>query len=653
MLIPLHLDNSEVRVFPRVCVAIAVLCTVIHVGVVVAAPANSEVQVLAERYERLLAEHPEAVIPVRCAPYSRDAKNPRRVDTVPELDAACHAVLDAVQPAAYRRFGIVPARGVFQIGFLSSIFLHGGWMHLIGNLLFLYIVGPFLEDRWGHRFFAAFFLVGGVVSGLTQALVDAASTRPIIGASGAIAACMGAFTILFYQRRVYVLLWLAIFLRRFYMPAWLWGGFWIAGELFSYWSSGLDSPVAVLVHIGGFFFGTILAVGARHSGLDRRLDAAVEQSITHETAEHPATAEAAAAFARNDWPAAAEAWARVVRDEPKNAPALYGATRAYLYSGDPARAAVCFDRFIDICAADKDVLAIREAFRDLAPLTARDVRPPTARRVATLVSNDDKPLAAALWLRVAEAATEPRLRADATNRAEALFREVHDVEGATAAAALRDAPLAPALSTGMSTTSLAGGEGQTTSASTTSPLPSPLERVGRGAGGEGLPASTTSPLPAPLGRGAGGEGLPASTMPGEALPPPSRSTSPLAGEGPPAVLVHDAVARADGLVLEAPEPRLVRFAEIAVVGAAAVAGARCLDLKLKSGERFRLVPTALSGIARGDVDDDRLRVLVTRLLEHTGARAWPSAAALAAGRWPRVDSVVDLDTLQASGRPQA
>src|SRR5205823_2351713 len=110
------------------------------------------------------------------------------------LDSLIGDFSTRAEAAPLRRFGLVPARGLLQPGWLTHMFLHFGWMHILGNLFFFYLVGPLLEDLWGRRFFAVFYLVGGLMAALAHFGIDPRSTVLMAGASGAIAACMGAFT---------------------------------------------------------------------------------------------------------------------------------------------------------------------------------------------------------------------------------------------------------------------------------------------------------------------------------------------------------------------------------------------------------------------------------------------------------------------------
>lgn len=158
------------------------------------------------------------------------------------------------------RWGLVPDEGATQAGWISYMFLHADWSHLLGNFLFLYIAGPYVEDAWGYGRFLALYIIGGLVAGLGQVVLDPSSTVPIIGASGAIAACMGAFCVQFPRRRVRIFYW--FFLRlagTFFIPVWLWGAFWFAKELFFLTLQGAHGGVALGAHLAGFAFGAAMA----------------------------------------------------------------------------------------------------------------------------------------------------------------------------------------------------------------------------------------------------------------------------------------------------------------------------------------------------------------------------------------------------------
>ncbi|MEO9780685.1 MAG: rhomboid family intramembrane serine protease [Sedimentitalea sp.] len=169
--------------------------------------------------------------------------------------------------ALYGLFGewaMVPARisnGMNYHTLFSSMFLHAGWMHLIGNMLFLWIFGDNLEDEMGHVKFLAFYLACGLGAGLAHVLAAPYSAVLTVGASGAIAGVMGGYLLLFPRARVDVLLIIIIFFRIFAIPAWIVLAVWFAFQFFG--GLGADPEaggVAYWAHAGGFVIGLVLAM---------------------------------------------------------------------------------------------------------------------------------------------------------------------------------------------------------------------------------------------------------------------------------------------------------------------------------------------------------------------------------------------------------
>ncbi len=170
------------------------------------------------------------------------------------------------------RFGAIPAvvLGYAQLPhelvslppygtLLTSMFLHGGWMHLIGNMLYLWIFGNNIEDVMGHAKFVVFYLLCGILAALSHAWIDPESTIPMVGASGAIAGVLGGYLLLYPHARVLVLIPFG-FIGTFHVPAAIVLGLWFFMQVFS---GGMSlghqgGGVAFFAHIGGFLAGMIL-----------------------------------------------------------------------------------------------------------------------------------------------------------------------------------------------------------------------------------------------------------------------------------------------------------------------------------------------------------------------------------------------------------
>jgi membrane associated rhomboid family serine protease len=174
---------------------------------------------------------------------------------------------------AFYSYGVVPtvlfgndslppdiARIPPELSIVTSMFMHGGWLHIIGNMLYLWIFGNNIEDRLGHVRFALFYLLCGTAAALTQSLINTRSQVPMVGASGAIAGVLGAYMVLFPRAHVLVLVPLGFFSQLMRLPAMLVLGFWF---VLQFLQGGLMTPgdeggVAYWAHIGGFVAGIAL-----------------------------------------------------------------------------------------------------------------------------------------------------------------------------------------------------------------------------------------------------------------------------------------------------------------------------------------------------------------------------------------------------------
>jgi len=161
-------------------------------------------------------------------------------------------------------YAAIPARITAGDGLgtlISSMFLHGGWMHLAGNMLFLWIFGDNVEDEMGHVPYLIFYIAAGIAAGLFQVVASPGSTVPTVGASGAIAGVMGSYLLLYPRARVDILLILIIFFRIFPIPAWILLAVWFALQFLG--GIGADSAaggVAYWAHAGGFGAGLVLTL---------------------------------------------------------------------------------------------------------------------------------------------------------------------------------------------------------------------------------------------------------------------------------------------------------------------------------------------------------------------------------------------------------
>jgi membrane associated rhomboid family serine protease len=188
---------------------------------------------------------------------------------------------DAALERFFEQWGAVPARitsalesgdyfGGATLGMITSMFLHGGWLHILGNMLYLWIFGNNVEDRLGRVPFLVFYLVGGITAALTQVVIDPHSRVPLVGASGAIAAALGAYIVLFPGARILSLVFLGFFYQLLEVPALIILGFWFVLQLISgaaaLGATTAQGGVAFFAHIGGFALGVVVGLLLRVVG---------------------------------------------------------------------------------------------------------------------------------------------------------------------------------------------------------------------------------------------------------------------------------------------------------------------------------------------------------------------------------------------------
>ena len=161
-------------------------------------------------------------------------------------------------------WSVIPIRIVHGYGWitiLTSMFMHASWMHIIGNMIYLWAFGREIENAMGSVRFTFFYLAGGIVAMMSQVLGDPFAQVPCLGASGAIAAVMGAFLVTYPRDRIRTVVFFLIFVRITFIPAALLIGFWFVMQILNFGAVATvrTGGVAYLAHIGGFLFGVVTA----------------------------------------------------------------------------------------------------------------------------------------------------------------------------------------------------------------------------------------------------------------------------------------------------------------------------------------------------------------------------------------------------------
>jgi len=206
---------------------------------------------------------------VGLVPLADESRRPSRFPAVTTLIILVNAfvfVLELMGGDEFvKQWSVVPAdvvSGHHLVTILTAMFMHGGWMHILGNMIFLWAFGPEVEDAMQPLRYLAFYLVSGVVASAAQIVVAPASIVPSLGASGAIAGVMGAFVVTYPFDRIRTLVLLGIFTRVTYIPAALLIGLWFLIQLFNQVGAVADvqtGGVAYAAHVGGFIFGAVTA----------------------------------------------------------------------------------------------------------------------------------------------------------------------------------------------------------------------------------------------------------------------------------------------------------------------------------------------------------------------------------------------------------
>jgi membrane associated rhomboid family serine protease len=347
ILLPIGHEESTVRRLPVVTFGIMALCIVAFLlsgrGNLVSdddielAEKSTEVfefywehpyLELDDEFERLVYGEPDAVerefaeVAEEFGEMVRDSHAPSNVDEEQtELDRLTDAVLESRNEHSFFRWGLIPADFSF-VGLVTHMFMHGGWLHLIGNLLILYLAGPFIEDVWGRPLYTLFYFLSGCAAAAAFIAFNAGSEVPMIGASGAIAGVMGAFLVHYHRTQIKFFYMVGFFIRgTFDAPAWMMLPMWLGEQLaLALMIGGAAAGVAYWAHIGGFVFGIGAALWIRKAGvIERYVQPKLGQKVATTVIERPGLDQALVALSENRHSDAYNLLASELKSEPANA----------------------------------------------------------------------------------------------------------------------------------------------------------------------------------------------------------------------------------------------------------------------------------------------------------------------------------------------
>ncbi len=297
MIIPIGIEDHKVQRFPLVTVSLMIACIVTLLATTYLNDAARVVDSQIDSVLGYLEAHPYLEpspelrdTMIQCwgekgtTEYLTDLRAVNVVQPYPdqklveqrELNQRTQNMLASMDAQPATQWGLIPGDPSIMT-LLTHMFLHGGLLHLIGNMLFLFLAGPLVEDRWGRLFFLGFYLLSGLVAGGAHILRYPDSMIPLVGASGAIAGAMGAFLFRFWKRRIRFFYYFGFFIRgTFLSPAWLMLPLWLAGQVASAMlieHLGLvgGGGVAYWAHIGGFIFGSMFALAMVSLGIEQKI----------------------------------------------------------------------------------------------------------------------------------------------------------------------------------------------------------------------------------------------------------------------------------------------------------------------------------------------------------------------------------------------
>lgn len=333
---------------------------------------------------------------------------------------------EALRGSFFGRYGFVPARRKWASPF-SSMFLHAGWVHLIGNLYLLWLCGCSIEDLWGRPVYAAFYGLGGAAAAVSHALAFPESEVPLVGASGAIAALMGAFLVRLCQTRIRFFYWYYIRCGTFYAPAGIMLPLWLLSQLFYAFVYGDRSPVAFWAHVGGFLFGAAAALFIKLTRVEEKLLAPAIEEKTTLFRQHPSVQAALTAMDRGGHQEAVRHLLVALQANPDDVDALQLLAQCQHALGRPDDAATAYRRKIRAHLKRNDKhLAVDGYIEMMSAVPGVRLTPRESLAVASALADSGRfQDAVAGYRRVLDESSEPILKLKASVALADLYLQDH------------------------------------------------------------------------------------------------------------------------------------------------------------------------------------------------------------------------------------
>jgi membrane associated rhomboid family serine protease len=386
LIIPIGHDQQTVRRLPWVTFAVLAVNLLVFLGTGTAGSdrENAGSQAAQQAVEYWL-EHPHLEMPDH---FLREVMTPRQVNEfrllievrknqVPpaadledrkreqaELTAIVDRYFQAKEEHPAFAYGLVPSN-MSVVALFTSMFMHAGWLHLLGNLFMLYLAGPSVEDAYGRPVFVSLYLVSGVVAALAHVMANPTSAVPLVGASGAIAGVMGAFLIRCGGTNIrFFYWWMLVRAGTFDAPAWLMLPLWLLQQIFMSMLPTGEGGVAYGAHVGGFVFGALAALGIKQWKVEERfIHPKIEKELTLE--QHPALAEGLGMLLQGDPVIARQKLAPALRDQPRNPDVHLAYWQTYVHEGQPAKGVDHMAKVIEDELRRKEPILALDHWREL------------------------------------------------------------------------------------------------------------------------------------------------------------------------------------------------------------------------------------------------------------------------------------------------
>ncbi len=387
LLLPIG-HNKEINRFPWLTIGIIILNTIIFV-ITIPITLNQ-----ASRIEELQEEKYDLELQCGGTSYLHGSTEESIDETHPEyerLEAIEAEIAEAESNMLYMRWGYTPSRFRWYTLF-TSLFIHAGFFHLIGNMWFLYLIGTSIEDVWGKLYYLGLYFGAGVFACLLHGLIHQGSPVPVVGASGAIAGVMGAFMIRNYKVRMRFFYFFLIFIYplygTFYLPAYVALGGWFLWEVFQGLIFGSLSGVAHWAHVGGFLVGAGVATLFKTQQIEEKYIAPKREEDLEAVKLNPKLLEAFQARDSGQLEQATRILQNLISVEPENVDARTELVNTYIAADDMTEVGPEYDKIIDIWARRNDLESLLATYTEVTNLgILDDLSPRNQAKIASVLAD--------------------------------------------------------------------------------------------------------------------------------------------------------------------------------------------------------------------------------------------------------------------------